>query len=693
MKEKGLEAIKTIARERNTIAKRHTLFKDDKIDYSFDVKRKHVLNLVWRLNRKHFPRIQRHVEKKFLDRYIAEQTDPVYAQQIRDAYQERINRLDKEKPEELVEPEEPFRQKVEPERFSETRLFNSLDGKGFKYHTYHDIGTYTLFPPEQYKKLFPYDFFGDYLKDDYRFTKTFALMCREDGLRLAADFSCRTLPHERNLIDYKELIHKCAKDTRLKGLNELVRDEDYFRSFYYDFCLDLIEVYKEIKYKDQLGRQVLEAASIFDSIVSILVRSLNQRTLRLFLLHKSARKKIMKEFLERIKEEVTREKIVPINMSEILITLSSVDFNLDYADLKDVLKAEELPKDLKDGKRKYTLLLKLLQRFGHHLWRPKSVSKFSLPEFKGFNTGGLLWGERGRGKSQTLAYLGCWAHDNNWATIFIPSGYKLVRGFEHSTPHSCGLYMQPEYAQEILIGIQQTNKDVFANLPVDMSLYGKHNLAGWHDSDPPPFVPEYDSIRKALSHYRKILSSESQLKALEEAKAKDDLRLADRLPEPKTLLDIANFGVSEAPFSTVCIAEILEQLYNSDKCNTLIAFDDYNEWLTPFSKEQIAPYNIALVRMFIRFDGHLIRNGVKMTATTEKRYFNHSCTPELINFPKGYAIETSPLALDDFRKMCEYYNVTRWRLKPFKEWEMRAHYMGSQGNWYHFQHSIKGTTL
>jgi hypothetical protein len=255
-------------------------------------------------------------------------------------------------------------------------------------------------------------------------------MCREEGLRLAAEFSYKTLPHERNLIDYNELIHKCAKDMNFRELNELIKRDDYFKSFYYDFCLDLIEIYKEIKHKDPLGRQVLEAASIFDSMISILIRSLRQRPLKLFLLHKPARKKIMKDFLEGIKNTVLDEELVPINMGQILLTLHSVELNLDYADLKDVLKAEELPKDLKDGKGKYNLLLKEVQGFNQYLWRPPSISKFSLQGFKGFNTGALLWGEKGRGKSQILAYLGAWAHDNNWATILIPSGDKLVQGFE-----------------------------------------------------------------------------------------------------------------------------------------------------------------------------------------------------------------------------------------------------------------------
>ena len=51
--------------------------------------------------------------------------------------------------------------------------------------------------------------------------------------------------------------------------------------------------------------------------------------------------------------------------------------------------------------------------------------------FKGFNTGGLLWGERGCGKSQILAYLTAWAHANNWVNITVPSCQEMTENVDH----------------------------------------------------------------------------------------------------------------------------------------------------------------------------------------------------------------------------------------------------------------------
>lgn len=47
----------------------------------------------------------------------------------------------------------------------------------------------------------------------------------------------------------------------------------------------------------------------------------------------------------------------------------------------------------------------------YHHWRPEDIRRVSLPRFKGVNTGLLLWGPRGCGKSQILTYVTAWAHE------------------------------------------------------------------------------------------------------------------------------------------------------------------------------------------------------------------------------------------------------------------------------------------
>lgn len=80
------------------------------------------------------------------------------------------------------------------------------------------------------------------------------------------------------------------------------------------------------------------------------------------------------------------------------------------------------------------------------------------------------------------------------------------------------------------------------------------------------------------------------------------------------------------------MCEVVEQLYNTDACNVMVLVDEYNTFFKQSSYESfkyvnfrdadgtIAPWDLALARLFMRFDGHRIRNGVKIMATTEYRH-------------------------------------------------------------------------
>ena len=94
-------------------------------------------------------------------------------------------------------------------------------------------------------------------------------------------------------------------------------------------------------------------------------------------------------------------------------------------------------------------------------------------------------------------------------------------------------------------------------------------------------------------------------------------------------MDIVEFGITNPDLATSCFAELLEQLYHTDKFHTLFAIDGYNDWLKEsdydsfrYANEnngKIPPKDIALVRLLMKFDGHMIRNGFKLLATTHYR--------------------------------------------------------------------------
>lgn len=129
----------------------------------------------------------------------------------------------------------------------------------------------------------------------------------------------------------------------------------------------------------------------------------------------------------------------------------------------------------------------------------------------------------------------------------------------------------------------------------------------------------------------------------------------------------------------------------------LFAIDGINDWFKPSNymsfrydnKKQhggfIPPHDIALVRLLMKFDGHFVKNGFKLFATTHYRQYKHLCTPDMLNWPDGYHAKVDNLALNDFRNMTTYYNLTNWMPDYFKEDEIESWYMETQGNWWAFQ--------
>lgn len=177
-------------------------------------------------------------------------------------------------------------------------------------------------------------------------------------------------------------------------------------------------------------------------------------------------------------------------------------------------------------------------------------------------------------------------------------------------------------------------------------------------------------------------------------------RCAHVLPDPKNLIDIVDLGLANPDLATSCFGELLEQLYHSDRFHTLLAIDGFNDWMKPSNylsfrydsdpraKGKIPPQDFALIRMLMRMDGHMIRNGFKLMATTHHKQFKHLCTPEMISFPKGYEARVGNLALNDFRTMAYYYNLTEWMPDFFQEHQVESWYMETQGNWKAFHQSF-----
>lgn len=78
----------------------------------------------------------------------------------------------------------------------------TIEGDGISYHTFEDVGRYTVFPDPMFKRMFPSKAFGNLEKDEYAINRTYGVMAREEGLRITNELARLTLPHERKM-DYK----------------------------------------------------------------------------------------------------------------------------------------------------------------------------------------------------------------------------------------------------------------------------------------------------------------------------------------------------------------------------------------------------------------------------------------------------------------------------------------------------------
>ena len=77
----------------------------------------------------------------------------------------------------------------------------------------------------------------------------------------------------------------------------------------------------------------------------------------------------------------------------------------------------------------------------------------------------------------------------------------------------------------------------------------------------------------------------------------------------------------------------------------LVLVDDFNwlfrpsvHWGLQYAdlkklNHQIPPYHMALARLFMKFDGHMIARGFKAAAVSTFSIVKHNFEPEKINFP------------------------------------------------------------
>ena len=75
-----------------------------------------------------------------------------------------------------------------------TKVIQTIHGDGLLYHTFEDIGRYTVFPEVATNRMFPSVKFGRYEEEEFKVNNTFGIQTREEGLRITNELSRLTLP-------------------------------------------------------------------------------------------------------------------------------------------------------------------------------------------------------------------------------------------------------------------------------------------------------------------------------------------------------------------------------------------------------------------------------------------------------------------------------------------------------------------
>jgi hypothetical protein len=197
-------------------------------------------------------------------------------------------------------------------------------------------------------------------------------------------------------------------------------------------------------------------------------------------------------------------------------------------------------------------------------------------------------------------------------------------------------------------------------------------------------------IREKTIHPQNLVIGTPNIGDLEEVVP----QLSKVLPSPKNLKELVDFGLSKHVHSINVLYELMDQLYRTDKCNVMVLVDEFDAFFKNSDfpsikymnfrhcREAIAPADIALCHLFMRFDGHMIRNGVKIVAVSEKEmnYHVRRWKGDPVNAGPDCCVEIDKIPLDDLRKMVKYLYFFGWTDFEMSESDIAGIHMMSQGN-------------
>ena len=174
--------------------------------------------------------------------------------------------------------------------------------------------------------------------------------------------------------------------------------------------------------------------------------------MRPYLCDPVGRKALLRQFIEKIRTHLKNTNHQAKDFSEVCEVLHMIHMQLNKKDLS--VFSELQGREVID----YKLYMQGYHKFCNHHWRPSEIRSTSFHQFKGNNTGCLLWGERGCGKSQILTYVTAWAHESDLINFTISNPEQFVGGKTDLFRHKNGLYTQDDLAANMLAAFKHSNE-------------------------------------------------------------------------------------------------------------------------------------------------------------------------------------------------------------------------------------------
>ena len=181
---------------------------------------------------------------------------------------------------------------------------------------------------------------------------------------------------------------------------------------------------------------------------------------------------------------------------------------------------------------------------------------------------------------------------------------------------------------------------------MNADIFGKYDITGVHENEAEPVQDIYYADRK--THFNEISDKFKQRTQdeLEQQRKDAKKRITDVLKSPSSILSIAEAGIKNPEYATCAMGEILGQVYALDtpilecvdsfsylyRASYYPSFRYYND-RDLYGK--VPPYHIAHCRLFTQLDGHKLKKGFKVVASSNYPMHKHKFDIKKIMFPES----------------------------------------------------------